>query len=86
MRNKHTAQGFAHETNWARGQSWAIYSYVVCFLETEDTKYLDQAEKAFEVVARHPNMPEDDIPYGDYDAPDIPETFELCKFTILGKH
>jgi hypothetical protein len=72
VRNKHTAQGFAHESNWARGQSWAIYGYTVCYRETRDPKYLEQAEKAFEFVANHPNMPEDGVPYWDYDAPNIP--------------
>jgi rhamnogalacturonyl hydrolase YesR len=74
-RNKHTAQGFSHESTWARGQSWAIYGYVVCYRETGDPKYLEQAQKAFEAVAKHPNMPEDKIPYWDYDAPDIPHAY-----------
>ena len=72
VRNKHTAQGFAHHSTWARGQSWGIYGYVVCYRETGDPKYLEQAKKAFEVVANHINMPEDKIPYWDYDAPNIP--------------
>tara|TARA_R110002050_G_scaffold192149_1_gene327085 strand:+ start:1526 stop:2731 length:1206 start_codon:yes stop_codon:yes gene_type:complete len=73
VRNKHTAQGAAHESTWARGQSWAIYGYMVCYRETGDPRYLSQAEKAFEVVATHPNMPADGIPYWDYNAPGIPE-------------
>jgi len=72
VRNKHTAQGFAHESTWARGQSWAIYGYTVCYRETRDPKYLEQAEKAFEFVANHPNLPEDVVPYWDYNAPNIP--------------
>lgn len=72
VRNKHTAQGFAHHSTWARGQSWGIYGYVVCYRETGDHKYLEQAKKAFEAVANHINMPQDKIPYWDYDAPNIP--------------
>jgi hypothetical protein len=73
VRNKHTAQGFAHESTWARGQSWAIYGYMVCYRETRNPKYLEQAEKAFEFVANHPNLPEDGVPYWDYNAPNIPD-------------
>lgn len=72
VRNKHTAQGFAHESTWARGQSWAIYGFTVAYRETGDKKYLEQAQKAFEFVANHPNLPDDGIPYWDYNAPNIP--------------
>ncbi len=72
VRNKHTAQGFAHHSTWARGQSWGIYGYVVCYRETGNPKYLEQAKKAFEAVANHINMPADKVPYWDYDAPNIP--------------
>lgn len=72
VRNKHTAQGFAHESTWSRGQAWAIYGYTVCYRETGDPKYLEQAEKAFGFVATHPNLPEDGVPYWDFNAPDIP--------------
>jgi len=72
VRNKHTAQGFAHESTWARGQTWAIYGYTVCYRETRDPKYLEQAEKAFEFVANHPNLSEDGVPYWDFNAPNIP--------------
>lgn len=73
VRNKHTAQGFAHESTWARGQSWAVYGYTVCYRKTKDPKYLEQAEKAFEFVAKHPNLPEDGVLYWDYNAPNIPD-------------
>lgn len=72
VRNKHTAQGYSHESAWARGQAWAIYGYTLCFRKTGNEKYLHQAEKAFEFVANHPNLPEDAIPWWDFNAPGIP--------------
>lgn len=73
VRNKNTAQGYAHESCWSRGQAWAIYGFTVCFRETGNKKYLEQAEKAFEFVANHPNLPADGVPYWDYNAPKIPD-------------
>jgi len=72
IRNKHTAQGFAHESTWARGQSWAIYGFVATYRETGDKKYLKQAQKAYEFVTNHPNLPDDKVSYWDYNAPNIP--------------
>jgi len=73
IRNKHTAQGYAHESTWARGQSWAIYGFVVTYRKTGDIKYLEQAEKAYHFVENHPNLPDDKIPYWDFNAPNIPD-------------
>ncbi|WP_085537295.1 glycoside hydrolase family 88 protein [Massilibacteroides vaginae] len=72
VRNRHTAQGYAHESAWSRGQAWAIYGYTLCYRETGDRKYLDMAVKAFDFMKNHPDMPEDLIPYWDMDAPEIP--------------
>lgn len=73
VRNRHTAQGHAHESSWARGQAWGIYGFTVCYRETQDPKYLQQAQKAFEFVINHLNFPEDFVPYWDFDAPNIPD-------------
>lgn len=72
VRNKHTAQGYAHESSWARGQAWAIYGYTVCYRETKDPKYLAQAENIYKFLFTNPNMPTDLVPYWDFDAPNIP--------------
>ncbi len=72
IRNKHTAQGFAHESAWARGQAWGIYGFTMCYRETHEIKYLRQAQKAFEFVVNHKNFPIDFVPYWDFDAPKIP--------------
>ncbi|HWS00830.1 MAG TPA: glycoside hydrolase family 88 protein [Prolixibacteraceae bacterium] len=73
VRNRHTAQGYAHESSWARGQAWGIYGFTVCYRETRDPKYLEQAQKAFEFVVQHKNFPSDFVPYWDFDAPKIPD-------------
>lgn len=72
VRNRHTAQGYAHESSWARGQAWAIYGYTLIYRETGDKKYLDQALQSFNFMKNHTNMPDDLIPYWDMDAPNIP--------------
>ncbi len=72
VRHRHTAQGYAHESAWSRGQAWAIYGYTLCYRETRDPKYLAQAEKTFRFMKQHKNMPADLIPYWDMDAPAIP--------------
>lgn len=75
VRHKQTAQGYSDDSAWARGQAWAIYGYTMCYRETGNRKYLEQAEKAFEFVAKHPNLPKDKIPYWDFNAPKIPSEF-----------
>ena len=72
VRQRQTAQGYADESAWARGQAWAIYGYTMCYRETQDIKYLNQAVKTFNFMKKHKNMPTDFIPYWDMDAPDIP--------------
>ena len=67
-----TGQGYADESSWARGQAWAIYGYTMCYRETGDKRYLDQAVKTFDFMRNHKNMPADKIPYWDMDAPDVP--------------
>lgn len=72
VRKKQTAQGYADESAWARGQAWALYGYTVCYRYTKDKKYLDQAEKVYNFIFNNKNLPADLVPYWDYDAPNIP--------------
>ena len=72
VRSRCTAQGYADESAWARGQAWAIYGYAVCYRETKDPKYLEMAKNIYNFMFTHPNMPEDLVPYWDYDVPEIP--------------
>lgn len=72
VRHKHTAQGYAHESAWARGQAWAIYGFAVCYRETKDPRYLELTDKIYNYLFTHKNIPEDLVPYWDFDAPNIP--------------
>jgi hypothetical protein len=71
---KGTHQGLHHESAWARGQAWALYGYEMMYRETKDSIYLEQAIKIADFILNHPNLPEDKIPYWDFDAPNIPNT------------
>lgn len=68
-----TAQGYADESAWARGQAWALYGFAVAYRFTGDRKYLDLSEHVAEYLFGHPNMPEDLVPYWDFNAPSIPD-------------
>lgn len=70
---KNTAQGFSDSSAWARGQAWGLYGYTMMFRETGDSVYLHQAIKIADFIVNHPRLPEDKIPYWDYDAPNIPD-------------
>jgi len=72
VRHRHTAQGSAHESAWARGQAWGFYGFVMCYRETGYQRYLEQAEKIANWWMTHNNLPENLVPYWDFDAPNIP--------------
>ena len=69
---KETHQGYDHESAWSRGQAWGIYGYAMCYRETGNPQFLEQARKIADYIFSHPNLPQDLIPYWDYNAPDIP--------------
>jgi len=69
---KRTHQGASDDSSWARGQSWAIYGYTMMYRETGNLDYLKQAQKTALLFLHYPSMPEDGIPFWDYNAPNIP--------------
>ncbi len=75
IRGRYTAQGYADESAWARGQAWSLYGYTMMYRFTSDSKYLERAEDVAEYLFDNPNMPEDLVPYWDFDCPDIPDTY-----------
>ena len=71
---KGTYQGYADDSDWARGQGWALYGYTMMYRETKQKKYLDQAIHVAKFIMGHPQLPKDKIPYWDFDDPAIPNT------------
>jgi len=69
---KQTHQGYNDESSWARGQAWALYGYTMMYRFTQKPEYLAQAEKVAAFILNHPRLPEDLVPYWDFDAPNIP--------------
>jgi hypothetical protein len=71
--SRQTAQGAADESAWARGQAWGLYGYTMMYRETKDKKYLDHAVAIANFILHHPNLPEDKVPFWDFNAPKIPD-------------
>ena len=69
---KCTWQGYSDESVWSRGQSWALYGYTMMYRETKQPRYLEQAKHIASFLLNHPKMPQDKIPYWDFDDPSIP--------------
>ena len=65
-----THQGYADESMWARGQAWGIYGYTVAYRETGTHRYLDFVQQVADAFLK--DLPEDGVPYWDYNDPRIP--------------
>lgn len=66
-----THQGYSDSSTWARGQAWAVYGYTMVFRETQDRRFLDFACKVTDAYLKR--LPEDYVPYWDFDDPAIPD-------------
>ena len=67
-----THQGYSDSSAWARGQAWGLYGFTMAYRFTKDVRYLQQAEHIAKFILNNKNLPEDKIPYWDFDAPKIP--------------
>lgn len=74
VRARVTHQGIHDESAWARGQAWAINGFVTAYRYTKDRRFLERAVTTADYFIHHKNLPEDGIPYWDFDHPDIPNT------------
>lgn len=80
VRMKVTAQGYADDSFWSRGQAWGLYGYTMCYRYTADRRYLDHAVAIADWFLSLPNLPANLIPYWDQkgpgtatgDNPDVP--------------
>jgi len=67
---RNTVQGYADESTWARGQAWGLYGFTMVYRETGDSLFLETAIKLADYFVD--NLPEDFVPYWDFQAPNIP--------------
>ena len=72
VRKKATFQGFNDESSWARGQSWAVYGFTMSYRYTKNKEYLKQAEATAKYYINYKTLPEDGIPYWDFNDTSIP--------------
>ena len=63
-----TAQGYADNSTWSRGQAWGIYGFTMVYRETGERRFLDAAMKMADFYVNHPALPADKVPYWDFDA------------------
>lgn len=89
--HKQTSQGYKDWSTWSRGQAWAIYGFTMTYRETGRELFLRTAMKAADFWINHKNLPEDLIPYWDFDAASGPRDaaaaavtasalLELCEY------
>jgi len=65
-----THQGYADESMWSRGQSWAIYGYTMVYRFTKDQRFLDHAQKVTDIYLKRLQETSDDwVPIWDMDDP-----------------
>lgn len=69
VRMKVTAQGYADDSFWSRGQAWGLYGYTMCYRYTADRRYLDHSVAIADWFLALPNLPADLIPYWDQKGP-----------------
>ncbi|KFY67062.1 hypothetical protein V496_01769 [Pseudogymnoascus sp. VKM F-4515 (FW-2607)] len=68
IKQRLTAQGYATESTWARGQAWAILGYAQTYMWTKERIFLDAACGLTEYFLRRLG-PVYKVPLWDFDAP-----------------
>ncbi len=68
-----TRQGFSDASCWSRGQAWGIYGFSMMYKYSKDTAHLNTSKRLLGYYLK--NKPADHIPFWDYQAPDLPNTY-----------
>ncbi len=69
---KRSWMGYADESTWSRGHARAIYGSAITFRETGDSSFLELAVHTAQYYMENPHLPDDLVPYWDFNDPDIP--------------
>lgn len=62
-------QGYAPDSAWSRGASWAIYGFANTYRNTGDVRYLQTAKRAAHYFLA--SLPADHVPYWDFRLPSL---------------
>ncbi len=68
---RHTHQGYGPESCWSRGLGWCAYGFLAAYQATRRPDLLAIARRSAEYHLRR--MPDDGVPFYDYDDPRIPD-------------
>ena len=68
-----THQGLSADSCWSRGHAWALYGFADTYRRTGDEVFRAVAQRLAEYARVH--APKDLVPFWDYNAPDIPNTY-----------
>lgn len=69
---KNTHQGAADDSDWSRGQAWAVYGFTMMYRETGRQEFLEQAQNIANYLLNVNGLKDGKIPYWDFKAPNIP--------------
>lgn len=73
-------QGFSEGSSWTRGQAWAIYGFVLSYIYTQKTQYLDTAKRVANYFIAA--LPEDCVPRCDFRSPAEPVIYDTSAGVI----
>jgi len=87
---KVTAQGYADNSTWSRGQAWAIYGFTNMYIRTMDENYLITARRLADYFLK--NLPSNGVVPWDFNAPapspadSSAATIAATALLLLGEH
>lgn len=63
---RETAQGYADNSTWSRGQAWGVYGFTMIYRETGDPRFLKTAVGMADWFLENKHLPKDKVPYWDF--------------------
>lgn len=68
-------QGYSEDSSWSRGQSWALYGFVLSYIHTGKEEYLDTAKQTAHYFISC--VSDDYLPKSDFRAPKEPLLYDM---------
>lgn len=75
LTDTYPGQGYAKDSSWSRGVSWAVYGFVLSYIHTKEQRYLDAAIRAADHFIREVKKT-DYLPVVDFFAPAEPVYYD----------